>query len=89
MAAIEAFDPGRRGVWVGSPFVSDDEPVLGRWVTSGRPDAFAALEDEMRADDIWRRAGVPAPTTRSASSHGSIRVPCSRGDRLAPLNAAL
>jgi hypothetical protein len=58
VAAVEAFDPGRRGVWVGGPFVTTDQPILGRPVVSGRPAAFVALEDKMLADDIWDAAGV-------------------------------
>ena len=58
VAAIEAFDPERRAVWVGGPFVTTDEPILGRPVVSGRPTAFVALEDKMLADDLWDAAGV-------------------------------
>jgi hypothetical protein len=58
VAAIEAFDPGRRAVWVGGPFVTTDEPILGRPVVSGRPAAYLALEDKMLADGIWDAAGV-------------------------------
>lgn len=56
--AIEAFDPQRRGLWHTSPFVTDDEPVLGRPVTGGRPASYLALEDKMLADDLWAAAGV-------------------------------
>ena len=72
VAAIEAFDPERRGVWVGGPFVTTDEPILGRPVVSGRPAAFVALEDKMLADRIWDAAGVArapyeiVPTDRDA-----------------------
>ena len=59
MAAIEEFDPDRRGVWYTSPFVTTDEPILGRPVTGGRPASFLALEDKMLADGIWAAAGVP------------------------------
>lgn len=59
VAAIEAFDPGRRGVWYTSPFVTTDEPILGRPVTGGRPASFLALEDKMLADEIWAAADVP------------------------------
>jgi hypothetical protein len=58
VAAVEAFDPDRQGVWVGGPFVTTDEPVLGRPVVSGRPQAFLALEDKLLADAIWEAAGV-------------------------------
>ena len=60
VAAIEAFDPDRRAVWYTSPFVTTDEPILGRPVTGGRPTSFLALEDKMLADDIWAAAGVPS-----------------------------
>ncbi len=58
VAAVENFDPERRAVWVGGPFVTTDEPILGRPVVSGRPAAFLALEDKMLADDVWDAAAV-------------------------------
>ena len=58
VAAIEAFDPDRRGIWFASPFVTTDEPIDGRPVAFGRPAAFLALEDKMLADEIWDAAGV-------------------------------
>jgi hypothetical protein len=58
VAAIEAFDPARQALWQTSPFVTTDEPILGRTVTGGRPAAWAALEDKMTADDVWDAAGV-------------------------------
>ncbi|HEX5088752.1 MAG TPA: hypothetical protein VFV89_13160 [Nocardioides sp.] len=57
-AAIDAFDPERRGTWYTSPFVTTDEPIDGRPVTGGRPASFLALEDKMIADSIWDDAGV-------------------------------
>ncbi len=57
-AAIDAFDPERRGIWFATPFVTTDEPIDGRPVTGGRPASFAALEDKMLADAIWDAAGV-------------------------------
>ena len=59
VAAVEAFDPDRRGIWFTSPFVTTDEPILGRPVTGGRPASFLALEDKMLADEIWAAADVP------------------------------
>jgi hypothetical protein len=58
VAAIEQLDPERRGVWVGGPFVTTDEPILGRPVVSGRPAAFMALEDKVLAESVWAAAGV-------------------------------
>ena len=58
VAAIEAFDPDRVGVWHTTPFVADDDPVLGRPVTGGRPASYIALEDKMLADALWAAAGV-------------------------------
>jgi hypothetical protein len=58
-AAVDAFDPKRRGVWYTGPFVTTDRPVDGRPVTGGRPASFLALEDKMVADAIWDAAGVP------------------------------
>jgi hypothetical protein len=57
-AAIDSFDPDRRGGWHCSPFVTTDEPIDGRPVLSGRPTAYFALEDKMLADEIWAAAGV-------------------------------
>ncbi|QIG42571.1 hypothetical protein G5V58_07070 [Nocardioides anomalus] len=60
-AAVDAFDPDRRGAWWATPFVTSDEPIDGRPVTGGRPGAFVALEDKMRADALWEAAGVTGP----------------------------
>ena len=64
VAAIDGFDPERRGVWVTSPFVTNDEPIDGRPVTGGRPAAYLALEDKMLADAIWDAADVPRAAYR-------------------------
>ena len=57
-AAVDAFDPERRGLWYTTPFVTTDEPVDGRPVTGGRPASFLALEDKLVADAIWDAAEV-------------------------------
>ncbi len=64
VAAIEEFDPGRVGAWWCSPFVTNDEPVLGRPVLGGRPRAFLALEDKLLAEQVWVAAGVAAAPHR-------------------------
>ena len=75
VAAVEAFDPDRRGVWVGGPFVTTDEPILGRPVVSGRPAAFVVLEDKLLADDIWDAAGVDrAPYAVVPVERGALRT---------------
>ena len=75
VAAVEAFDPDRRGVWVGGPFVTTDEPILGRPVVSGRPAAFIALEDKLLADDIWDAAGLDrAPYTVVPVERDALRT---------------
>ncbi len=66
VAAIEAFDPEQRGVWWCGPFVSTEEPILGRPVLGGRPGAFLALEDKVLAEEVWVAAGVPAAPHRVA-----------------------
>jgi len=58
VAAIEAFDPERRGRWLSNAFVTTDEPILGRPVSGGRPAAFLALEDKLLAEEVWVAAGV-------------------------------
>ena len=73
VARIEAFDPDRRGIWSTPPFISTDEPILGRPVTGGRP----AVVRRPRGQDLGRGAvgdrGHPAgdesrrtPDARSA-----------------------
>lgn len=57
-AAIDAFDPDRRGCWVTTPFVTSDAPIDDRPVTGGRPASYLALEDKVLADGIWAAAGV-------------------------------
>jgi hypothetical protein len=64
VAAVEAFDPEGDALWIGTPFVTSDEPILGRAVTGGRPAAFLALEDKLLAEEIWAGAGVPAAPSR-------------------------
>ena len=58
VAAIEAFDPERRGRWLANAFVTTDEPILGRPVSGGRPARFLALEDKLLAEEVWTAAGV-------------------------------
>ena len=64
VAAVEAFDPERTGIWVTSPFVTTDQPILGRPVTGGRPAAFLALEDKLLAEEVWATTGVPTAPHR-------------------------
>ena len=64
VADIEAFDPERQGVWWAGPFITSDEPILGRPVLGGRPRAFLDLEDKLLAEEIWVAAGVPAAPHR-------------------------
>ena len=62
--AVEAFDPRAEGVWWPGPFVTSDEPILGRPVLGGRPRAFLRLEDKLLAEEIWAAAGVAAAPHR-------------------------
>ena len=64
VAAIEAFDPDRRGRWLTNAFVTTDEPILGRPVSGGRPASFLALEDKLLAEEVWAAAGVRAAPHR-------------------------
>jgi hypothetical protein len=61
---LEAFDPDREGVWSVGPFVSSDTPLHGRPVRGGRPDAQRALEDKLRAQDVWDGAGIGTAPSR-------------------------
>ena len=45
-------------MWHTSPFVADDDLLLGRPVLGGRPAAWLALEDKVGADALWAAAGV-------------------------------
>jgi hypothetical protein len=78
--AIDEFDPDRRGVFLTSPFVTTDQPILGRPVTGGRPRAFLDLEDKLLSDGIWAAAGV------AAAPYQVVRVD---EDELARATAAL
>lgn len=62
--AVEAFDPERRAVWRAGPFVTSDQPILGRPVLSGRPAAYLALEDKVLAEWVWAACGVPTAPHR-------------------------
>lgn len=73
--AIEAFDPERQAVWVTSPFVTIDEPILGRPVTGGRPAAFLALEDKLLAELIWAACDVVT------APHRVVRLDAAELDR--------
>lgn len=58
LAAVAAYDPDRSAVWLHGPFVRND-PIDGRAVYGGRPDAWLALEDKLLAEDLWSAAGAP------------------------------
>ncbi|MGZ8750855.1 MAG: hypothetical protein ACXWYP_08250 [Pseudonocardia sp.] len=79
-AAIEEFDPERCGTWFTTPFVTTDEPILGRPVTGGRPASFLALEDKLLAEEVWAAAGVRAapyrivPVERAALAYATEEV---------------
>lgn len=61
---IEAFDPERRALWWGTPFVTTDRPILGRPVVAGRPAAFVALEDKLLAEKVWAQLDLPRAPSR-------------------------
>ena len=69
VAAVEAFDPDRRGIWLASPFITTDEPILGRPVAGGRPASFLALEDKM-----LRRGGLGGRRRSRAAPHRVVPV---------------
>ena len=74
--AVEAFDPDRDGVWIVSPFVTTDEPILGRPVTGGRPDRLPRTGGQAagRADlDGGRRRGRPAPRRAGRPCRAGLR----------------
>ena len=84
VAAIEAFDPERRGRWLSNAFVTTDEPILGRPVSGGRPAAFLALEDKLLAEEVWVAAGRAhgaAPRGRGRHGRGGPGRPRARRGR--------
>ncbi|MFB9314944.1 hypothetical protein [Nocardioides plantarum] len=85
VAAIDAFDPERRARWRTTPFVTTDEPLLGRVVTGGRPAAWMALEDKLLADGVWDAAGVTraphraCPVDRASLAAASAELDAGQG----------
>jgi len=88
-AAIEAFDPGRRGAWYASPFVTNDEPIDERPVTGGRPASFLALEDKMLADPIWDAASVERAPYRLVDLDDDAALDEATDDLAGPLGTVL
>lgn len=84
-ATIDAFDPERRGVWFSPPFVTSDERIDGRPVTSGRPGAQARLEDKLLADLVWEAAGVEHPPYRHVSVADDAGPAAAGAELAAPL----
>lgn len=56
--AVEAFDPGRQALVVGS-FLNEASELCGRPFLAWRRPGWLALEDKLRADDLWDQAEVP------------------------------
>lgn len=66
VAAIDAWDPDRRARAVGSLTITAGE-VAGRPTFGARSKAWAALEDKLAIEPLWRAAGIPlAPTEQVA-----------------------
>jgi hypothetical protein len=63
VAAVDGYDPDREALWMVGPFIGTD-PLLGREVVGGRPDAWTALEDKLVADEIWDSVGAPHADSR-------------------------
>ncbi len=85
-AAVDAFDPGGEAVVIVPPFATMDQ-AFGRPVLGARRPDWVALEDKMRADDLWDAAGVarapaeivqagdgPAAADRLDAGHGTVWV---------------
>lgn len=81
VAAVEELDPDGRGLFRTTPFVTSDEPLLGRPVTGGRPRAFLALEDKVLADQVWAGAGVAAAPSRVVPLHAEALAEATRDVR--------
>ncbi len=64
VAAVEAYDPDRSAGWLVTPFIGT-EPILGREVLTGRPAAWAALEDKLVVDELWDALGAPRAPSRT------------------------
>jgi hypothetical protein len=86
-AAIDAFDPERRGIWFATPFVTTDESIDGRPVTGGRPASFLALEDKMQADAIWAAAGVENAPYRLVELADEAALKAATAELAGPLGA--
>jgi hypothetical protein len=72
--AVDAFDPRREALWLVGPFIST-APLLGREVVGGRPDEWTALEDKLRADEVWDAVGAPrAPSTVVGVDETEVRA---------------
>lgn len=56
--AVEAFDPDRHALMVGS-FLNEASELCGRPFLAWRRRAWLALEDKLLADELWDQAGVP------------------------------
>ncbi len=63
VARIDAYDPdGELGV-LGTIF-DDGLPLAGRAMFGGRRPEWQALEDKLRAEELWAAAGLPAAEAR-------------------------
>jgi len=78
--AIETYDPDRSALWLVGPFIGT-EPLLGREVVGGRPEAWQALEDKLLADEVWDVVGAPrAPSTVVRVDESAVRAAWSQLD---------
>jgi hypothetical protein len=62
--AVQAYDPERTAVWLGTPFITT-APVLSRPVLGGRPAPWFALEDKLAVDELWDSVDAPRAESRA------------------------
>ncbi len=78
---LDGWDPERRALGLGGPF-DRDQPIAGRSVLGGRPDAYERLEDKMVAPDLWDAAGIEqAPYALVPADEAALREAAASLDR--------
>ena len=98
-AAIEAFDPDRRGVWFGDPVRHHRRSRSSAGPSSAAdPRPFIALEDKLLAEEIWDAAGVERAPYRgrrpvdgaalAAATRRARRASWARSGRATPATAS-
>lgn len=81
---LDRWDPERTALGLGGPFDSD-QPIAGRRMFGGRPEAYERLEDKIVAPELWEAAGIEqapyaiVPAERSALSKAAAAFDVGQG----------